>query len=158
MAPGFASAEIDPAFPTGSVITWAGGFHSSCVLYRLQWTNEFRERRHRPKPVAATATWLGILVSIDMFGGLDADLAVPQSYVSDNPLSRAPRPITTRPSPASAGTYVWTWGAGADADSFTLQIGAAAPVPEPSSLVLLALPLGIVLLLVRPRRPARRAP
>jgi hypothetical protein len=78
---------------------------------------------------------VGILVSTDVFGGLDTDLVVPQGYVSGNPLSDTS--IYDNATFASLGvilgTYVWRWGTGADADSFTLNITAAA-VSEPSEL------------------------
>jgi hypothetical protein len=53
------------------------------------------------------------LAGIDIFGGLDADLGVPQSYVSGNPLlgtSTYDNAIFASLG-VTPGTYVWTWGA-----------------------------------------------
>jgi MYXO-CTERM domain-containing protein len=124
---GFASAEIDPAFPTGSIIT--GPASSTAAAFYTGYSGPMSFGSGRTTTAnSGDGDLVGILVSIDIFGGLDADLAVPQSYVSGNPLSDTSTydNATFASLGVTPGTYVWTWGAGAHADSFTLQIGPAA--------------------------------
>lgn len=77
----------------------------------------------------------------DIAGEVAGTIAVPEAYVSDNPLSSSATWDNASFSSLAVtpGTYEWTWGTGPN-QNFTLDIIAAA-VPEPSAVSELAVGL-----------------
>jgi hypothetical protein len=105
---GFTNAGIFPAFPMESIIT--GPASSTAAAFYTGSTGPLSFGSGGPTAASSgDGDLVGILVSTDVFGGLDTDLVVPQGYVSGNLSRQTPRSMTTRPLPASAlslGTYV----------------------------------------------------
>jgi hypothetical protein len=102
---------------------------------------------------------VGILDSVSSSGSDFLALAVPDGYVSGNPLTDSMifDNQTLAELGLTPGTYVWTWGSGAEvgSGSFTLEIGQIPQAPLPAALPLFATGLGALGLLGwrKKRRP-----
>lgn len=135
-------ADIDPDF--GALVVGPAS---------LELVDEYSGVTTGPSSFGSSSATYASSGSGDMVGILDqeADLFVPQGYVSGDALTSTSTFDNTTLSAlgVTPGTYTWTWGSGADADSFVLEAGPIA-TPEPKFVMVLA--LGLVVLFIARRR------
>jgi hypothetical protein len=127
---GFTNAGIFPAFPMGSIVVGPASSTAATFYTGSMGPLSFGSGGQTAAR-SGDGDLVGILVSTDVFGGLDTDLVVPQGYVSGNPY-QTPRSMTARPLSASALYLAPMCGDGAPGRTPTASPSISQPLRYPS--------------------------